>query len=253
MKIDMHVHCSERSNCSISTEQEHIESAIEHGLDAIVITDHNKLVPEEHLKELNKKYYPFRIFGGIEVTTEPHGDDVLVIGVIDSILEEQKWSYEKLYKYVKARGGFIALCHPYRYENTVNIDIATFVPDAIEIHSTNIGRCDGNLIKTLAARLGSKLIGNSDAHSYLHTGLFYNVLSSSPKSEQELANTLLNEEIIIGEDEQRINSFNEKVRKREKLIKQLIAEGKNAEDFNRITGEWVGCFNRVVLGKSYEI
>lgn len=253
MKIDMHVHCSERSSCSIATEKQHIEAAIENGLDAIVITDHNKLVPEEHLAELNKKYYPFKIFGGVEIRTVPNGDDVLVIGVKDRALEEEKWTYEKLYKFVKERGGFIALCHPYRYDNVVNIDIATFVPDAIEIHSTNIGSCDYKLIKTLADRLGCKLIGNSDGHCYLHTGIFHNIIEGSPESEEELAKALLNQDIFIGKDEGRIEIFNEEVSRRETIIKNMIAEGKTAEDYHKDTGEWAGNFERVALGKSYEI
>lgn len=253
MKIDLHVHCSERSSCSIATEKQHIQSAIEHGLDAIVITDHNKLVPMEHLKELNEKYYPFKIFGGVEIRTEPHGDDVLVIGPTDKILEEQKWTYEKLYKFVKTHGGFIALCHPYRYGNTVNIDIATFVPDAIEINSTNIGKCDKELIETLADRLKTKLIGNSDGHCHLHTAIYYNIIDAFPETEKELGRALLEKHITIGKDEKRIELFNEKVRKREMVVKQMLSEGKTADDYNKATGEWAGNFERVALGKSYEI
>lgn len=253
MKVDLHLHCSERSNCSIASEQQHIESAIKYGLDAIVITDHNKLVPEDHLKELNQKYSPLKIFGGIEVRTVPNGDDVLVIGIKDRILEEKEWTYEALYKYVKDHGGFIALCHPYRYKNTVDIDIATYVPDAIEIHSTNIGNCDEQLIRTLANRLGCKLIGNSDGHCHLHTGIYHNILKGNPNTEEELANVLLNEDIIIGRDEARIGEFNKNVKERESLINQMISEGKNAEDYHKATGNWVGEFERVLMGKSYEI
>jgi histidinol phosphatase-like PHP family hydrolase len=253
MKIDMHVHCIERSRCSIATEEQHIESAIKYGLDAIVFTDHNKLVPEEHLEELNRKYHPFKIFGGIEIRTEPNGDDVLVIGIKDKVLEQQKWTFESLYGFVKDKSGFIALCHPYRYSNTVNIDIATFVPDAIEINSTNIGNCDYELIKTLAHRLGSKLIGNSDGHNYLHTGIFYNIIEGNPQTEEELAKALLEQNISIGREKERIEEFNKKIRSREVLIKEMISEGKTKEDYHKATGEWVGHFERVELGKSYEI
>jgi len=45
MKIDLHVHTTERSLCADSSEQEQILTAIERGLDAIVITDHGRLVP----------------------------------------------------------------------------------------------------------------------------------------------------------------------------------------------------------------
>lgn len=253
MKIDMHLHCSERSGCSISTELEQIESAIAHGLNAVVITDHNKLVSEEHLKELNEKYYPFKIFGGVEIRTEPHGDDVLVIGVKHKSLQEEKWTYGKLYKFVKERGGFIALCHPYRYGDTVNIDIDSYKPDAVEIHSTNIGNCDKEKIQKLAEKLGSKLIANSDGHFYKYIGIYYNVIEGSPNTEEELAKALLAGDITIGCDEARIEEFNLKVREREIIIKKMLEEGKTGEEYCRLTGEWIGNYNRVAMGKSYEI
>lgn len=253
MKIDLHVHCSERSACSIATEEEHILSAIEHKLDAIVITDHNKLVLEEHLKELNEKYYPFKIFGGIEIRTESHGDDVLVIGVKAEELQSQKWTYDKLYKFVKQRGGFIVLCHPYRYGDTVNIDVATFVPDAIELHSTNIGKCDNKLIEALGNRLGTKFVANSDGHNKIHTGIFYNEIEGNPESEAELAKLLIEKTITLRADEERVKLYNEEVKRKETVIKEMISEGKTAEDYHKETGEWEGLFNRVLMGKSYEI
>lgn len=253
MKIDMHLHCSERSGCSISTEVEQIEAAIANGLEAVVITDHNKLVPEERLAELNKKYYPFKVFGGVEIRTIPHGDDVLVIGVKDEALQEQQWTYEKLYTFVRERGGFIVLCHPYRYGDTVNIDIDNYRPDSIELHSTNIGSCDREKIVSLAEKLGSKLLGNSDGHYYENIGIYYNIINGDPQNEEELAKLLHIENICIGRDEARIIKFNEAVKTREILIKQMIKEGKTAEDYCRLTGEWVGNYERVAIGKSYEI
>ncbi|ERJ13411.1 PHP domain-containing protein [Haloplasma contractile] len=253
MKIDLHLHCKERSGCSIATEIEQIEAAIGYGLDGIVITDHDKLVPKEHLKELNDKYAPFKVFGGVEVTTVPNGDHVLVIGVTDDALETEEWTYERLYKFVKTHNGFIALCHPYRYGNTVNIDIATFVPDAIEIHSTNIGVDDTPRIETLAKRLGCKLIANSDSHHTKDTGIYHNIIPGYPDHLDELTRILLEANIEIGRDEKRVTYFNKKVRERELVIKKMIEEGKTAEDYTRITGEWDGNFNRVLLGKTYEI
>ena len=45
MKIDLHVHSNERSMCSNANDDQIVRAAIEHGLDAIVFTDHNRLVP----------------------------------------------------------------------------------------------------------------------------------------------------------------------------------------------------------------
>jgi histidinol phosphatase-like PHP family hydrolase len=65
MKIDLHVHCQERSACGKATEEAQVQAAIAAGLDAIVFTDHHRLMPLERLECLNQQYAPFRVFGGI--------------------------------------------------------------------------------------------------------------------------------------------------------------------------------------------
>lgn len=253
MKIDLHNHCSQRSSCSGSDEEELIKSAIGFGLDAVVFSDHNRLMPKERLEELRKKYKPLKIFNGIEIRTEPNGVDILVIGINDTILENKSWTYEELYKFVKERNGFIALCHPYRYSNVIDVDIATFVPDAVELHSSNIGACDEELIRTLAKRLNMKLLGNSDSHSIDKVGIYYNIIHSDPKDEKELAEALIDSPIEIGMDGKRVEEINRRIREREDLIRKLIAEGKDKTYYNKLTGGWIGEFERVELGKSYEI
>ena len=52
MKIDFHVHSSERSACGGASEESQIQAAIVAGLDAIVFTDHQRLVSEYRLSFL---------------------------------------------------------------------------------------------------------------------------------------------------------------------------------------------------------
>ena len=116
MKIDLHVHASERSGCSSASEEDQIQKAIELGLDALVFTDHGLLMPEERAKELNDKYAPFRIFRGIEIGIlfrhDERDEDFLVLGVYDPLIEKRKWKYKDLYKFVDDNGGYIAIAHP---------------------------------------------------------------------------------------------------------------------------------------------
>ncbi|GKX29243.1 histidinol-phosphatase [Vallitalea longa] len=253
MKIDLHVHAKERSACSIASEKEHIESAIRFGLDGLVFTDHNKISSEEHIADLNKKYSPFRIYSGIEITIKDKGEDILVIGINDSILEEKNWSYEELYTYVKKNSGFIALAHPYRYKDHVNVDIENYIPDAIEIHSTNIGKDDEQNIKKLAKKLKTRLINNSDGHDSRHVGIYYNELNYTPKDNAELVEILKTGKYKYSSSIYRIKMFNEEVRKKEEIIRKLIKEGKDREFYRKLTGNWEGEFDRVAMGKSYEI
>ncbi len=114
LKIDLHVHTSDRSACGESTEEEMIESAIAHGLDAICFTDHDRLAPRGGLDALNERYAPLRVFGAIEVSVTAL-DHCLVLGVTDPEIESGRWTYAELRRFVRERDGFMAVCHPFRF------------------------------------------------------------------------------------------------------------------------------------------
>lgn len=253
MKIDLHVHDSERSVCSKSSEEEQIKAAIEFGLDGLIFTDHNVLTPLERIEELNNKYKPFKIFGGIEIEMQDTHEHILVLGLHDRILQEKKWVYEELYLYVRKNDGYIAFAHPFRYRNFIKENLEKFVPDSIEIHSTNIGIDDTQRIKQLADKLNTNLIGDSDSHHYTKVGIYCNDLIKEPKNEKELIEMLKNGEYKIYPDTKRIKEHNDVVKRKENLIKELIKNGKDKNYYHDTTGNWEGEFDRVAMGKTYEI
>ena len=184
MKIDLHVHCSERSECAVVNEHGQIQAAIANGLDAITFCDHARLVDQEHLVELNRQYAPFKIFSGIEITVGY--EDLLVIGVHDRILEKQDWTYPELYSWVRKHAGFIGLAHPFRYHKFIELDLAHYPPDAIELHSPNTPPSFEKEILDTAKQIDAGLLSNSDAHSSKHLGRFYNLLVRNPSNETDL-------------------------------------------------------------------
>ena len=188
MKVDLHVHCKERSACARSSEEEQIVAAINSGLDAIVFTDHNRLVPEQHIQELNKKHTPFRVFGGIELGVE--SEDIIVLGIHDPSVEVQKWTYRELHGFVRERGGFIALVHPFRYHDTINVDLETFRPDAIEIMSSNTPKIARERIHEVSSRLEIPVLCNSDSHESSVIGRYYNIINHFPESEMGMIRLL---------------------------------------------------------------
>jgi predicted metal-dependent phosphoesterase TrpH len=188
MKIDLHVHTRERSDCARASEAEQIQAAIAAGLDAIAITDHHLLVPPERLEALNRQYAPFRIFGGIEVTIEE--EDFLVLGVPETRLEGPDLTYPELYELVRARGGFIALAHPFRYHTRLELELEGLAPDAVEVYSPNTPPAAEEEIRDLALRLGMRLLSNSDAHTTRRLGKYYNQLAWPVKDEGELISLL---------------------------------------------------------------
>ncbi len=184
MNIDFHVHTSERSHCAASRENEQIAKAIAAGLDSIAITDHHRLVPREHLAELNRQHPSLKVLTGIEITSD--GEDWLVLGLHDPNLESEAWSYPDLHNYVRANGGTLVWAHPFRYHPDVRMDLRRYPPDAIEGRSHNIRADNVARIHQLADQLHLPTLCNSDAHHTSALGHYYNILHPAANSELEI-------------------------------------------------------------------
>lgn len=189
MKIDLHVHTIERSPCATVSEEYQIKAAMQAGLDAIAITDHNKLVPRERLAELNEQFAPFKIFTGIEIDADSlHW---VVLGIHDPLLEQQEWHYPELLEFVRTRGGFIILAHPFRYKPELGVDLDRFPPDGIEVESINTPAHRVKDIRDIAARLGLVEMHNSDGHHSGGVGRYYNQLPRQAKDDRDLVEVLM--------------------------------------------------------------
>jgi predicted metal-dependent phosphoesterase TrpH len=188
MKVDLHVHCKERSGCGRSWAEEQIVAAIDAGLDAIFFTDHDRLMPEQDLLRFNEKYASFLIFGGVEVSVET--EHILVLGVNEPCMESTTWRYAELHRYVHERGGFTALAHPFRYRDNINIDIEAFPPDAIEVASINTPEAAEERIRWIASYLGIPVLCNSDSHIRTTIGEHYNVTNHVAEDEKGLIHIL---------------------------------------------------------------
>jgi predicted metal-dependent phosphoesterase TrpH len=184
MKIDLHVHSSDRSACGKSTDEEQVQAAIDAGLDVLYFTDHHAFIPVEKLQALNRQYAPFRIFGGIEISI--NFEDFLVLGVQEEVLVHQDWQYPDLHRYVREHKGFIILAHPFRYHPDLAVDCETYRPDAIEIFSLNTPVAEQARIQELADAWGIPTLSNSDAHASDKMGSYYNIVDETPADEQML-------------------------------------------------------------------
>ncbi len=189
MKVDLHVHTRERSPCARSSADQMVRAAVDAGLDGLVITDHDRLVTPEELTFLNRKYMPFRVFGGVEVTT--HGEHVLVLGVWDDALEHGWWTYPDLHAFVQARHGFLVVAHPFRFNREqLELDTERFPPHALEGYSHNTPERVRSRILELAARLDVPVLSNSDAHHSSSIGAHYNALDQEPRNVETLIRLL---------------------------------------------------------------
>jgi histidinol phosphatase-like PHP family hydrolase len=175
MKIDFHIHTTEYSRCAQSSAEDQIKAAIHKGIDVMFITDHMTLYPMDLIEVYNKKYAPFKIYQGIEVTIlDECYEDVVVIGVHDPKIQGSHWSYEALYRFVREQGGALILAHPYRFSDEVNLNVWDYPPDAIEILSSNLGKHNLKRRRLLATSLERPTVTNSDSHTTENTGCYYN-------------------------------------------------------------------------------
>jgi len=188
MKLDLHVHSSERSGCAGATDEAMILAGIAAGLDGFFFTDHHRFIPPGKLLSLNQQFAPFRVFRGIEITC--NGEDFLVLGVPDAGLERTDWQYPDLHRFVRERNGFIILAHPFRYRKIIAVDCESFRPDAIEICSANTPVDERDHIHELAAKWNIPTLSNSDAHSTERLGTYFNILDETPSTESAILNFL---------------------------------------------------------------
>jgi PHP family Zn ribbon phosphoesterase len=188
-KLDLHVHAAERSGCASTYEEDQIRAAMRAGLNGIAFTDHHAMPSPTRLDELNAKYAPFKIYAGIEITAED--DDWLVLGLREKALSRaMPWRYIELADFVREKGGFLALAHPFRYSDQVPHELESCPPDGIEFRSNNTPVTREGEIRSLAARLHLAPLCNSDAHSTRSLGRFFNVMTNLPSDDQELIEAL---------------------------------------------------------------
>jgi len=206
LKIDLHLHTAELSACSHAPAEVMIRAAIGFGLDAVCLTDHDRLWPETALADLNARFAPFRVFGGIEVSVTPL-EHCLALGVRDPDIESRDWTYPDLARFVRERDGFLAVCHPFRFENSIPFEIDEFPPDAIELRSVHTSPDDEERIREAAERVGARLLCNSDAHYAQYVGIYHNELTRTPADERELVGMLKAGEYECRSEEARLREM----------------------------------------------
>jgi hypothetical protein len=250
MKIDLHVHTSERSRCAKNSEEEMIRGAVANGLDALVVTDHQQHLPEARWAELNERFAPFRIFRGIECAVV-EGEEFVVLGVHDPALEAPEIRCAELFARVRSQGGFLVLAHPYRYRETVEVDLESCRPDAIELHSICIAGRDDARIRQLARATGARTVTDSDAHRAEYVGLFHNRLRGEPADEAELIEILRRGAYECCRNDDLIARRNREVLPEEKKMRSYIARGCDGQQFRQETGGSIEHFAKVRRGGTY--
>jgi|GEM_PF-814579 len=164
MKLDPHIH-TEYSLDGVNKPKEIMEYVKRYtGLDAVAITDHNRLFTRKMAEDLTKEY-GILVIPGIELGRIRSGKHIVALN-LDSIdvnaLLRSNDPYEAV-EYISGEGGLSIAAHPIPrgYRNFSEIGF-----DAVEVIN---GGCPKNnrLIKKPRGLPG---IGSSDAHIKQHIG-----------------------------------------------------------------------------------
>jgi predicted metal-dependent phosphoesterase TrpH len=192
MTFDLHMHTRRYSPDSEIDPFELVRRAKEIGLDGIVITEHDRLWPEEELEELRAAAPGLVVLGGVEVTGL--GGDLLCYGVTDLGNLGRGMPWAELCREVRRQGGVAVAAHPYRWAQDFDALIRDQQPElgGLETMSNNM---DPDLRRRAAAFLERHpqyaTLGNSDAHELGVVGVCYTEFAARIQTPADLVRAIL--------------------------------------------------------------
>ncbi|HHY75515.1 MAG TPA: PHP domain-containing protein [Firmicutes bacterium] len=217
-RIDMHVH-SMYSGETPAEPRDIIEAAKEKGLDAIVITEHERLSLSLPFEDLKKTAGRLQIFRGVELSTD--AGHMLVYGVRDE--DWKDWgagrlnSAQEVIERAARLGGVAVPAHPYvvRKKDPFDTEPAVLVDDritslsglkAIEVcngkHSKYPGVCEA--LGKYAASVRLPGIGGSDAHMPEDVGRAYTSFKVPIYTDRDLVREILRGNVVPQTDSLRL-------------------------------------------------
>lgn len=177
MYLDLHVHTTACSPCSVMSPDELMVAAKDAGLDGVCITEHNAIWTPEQAIELSRKH-GLAVFRGVEITTT--GGDILVYGMDE--VPEGLITPAALKRQVDDAGAVAIAAHPFRGFlvfgfGALELDVegAMDNPTFSQVHGLEV--CNGlvtddenRFADQVADALGLIKIGGSDAHRAVGVG-----------------------------------------------------------------------------------
>jgi len=193
LRIDLHVHTSVSSPCSLIEPGMMVERALEIGLDGVCVTEHDEIEGAEVARELGRKY-GLTVFRGIEMYTD--FGDMLVYGLYRDA-PAWKTPFEELLAMCREAGAGIVPAHSCRVtgelEKLYGWERAEYLLSKVTAIETHNGGCtpEGNRAALeLAKRYGLPGIGGSDAHHLFQIGRCLTVFDDVVGSDEELVAAL---------------------------------------------------------------
>jgi predicted metal-dependent phosphoesterase TrpH len=183
------------------TPEELVGEARRSGLDAVVITEHNRAWDPQELAQLSGA--GLFVFGGVEVSTR-EGDCLVFAPELDGAAGPEgaaaslaggparDHALEELATEAHLRGGVAFLAHPFRTTLDQHRRCLGKPLDGLERETCNsFGRLEREAAEAVALAAGLHLITGSDAHSRDMVGCFYVELEQPVADISELIRELV--------------------------------------------------------------
>ena len=193
MRIDLHVHTSISSPCSLIEPEGVIRTATEIGLDGVCITEHDEIKGAEVMSAFGRKH-GFPVFRGIEIYTE--FGDMLVYGLYQ---DPPNWKtrFSELLEICREAGAVIIPAHSCRFTGDLERIVCAQRADymlrnvtAIETHNGGCSPAGNREALLLARKYGLPGTGGSDAHHVFQIGRCLTVFDDEIASDEELVAAL---------------------------------------------------------------
>jgi predicted metal-dependent phosphoesterase TrpH len=188
MLIDMHIHTSKYSSCSILDPIDLVKRASQLRLSGIVITEHHNVWSHEEIEELKRETKSELLILRGQETTCSIGH-LLIFGYYDK-LQENLAAKEVLDK-VHKKGGIVIMAHPFRNghgfgEPPEELKSRFAYVDGIEVFNANQSRAENEFGRKVWEALGIVGIGGSDAHSVEMVGRYLTWFQNVIRNENDL-------------------------------------------------------------------
>ncbi|MHC4715936.1 MAG: PHP domain-containing protein [Planctomycetota bacterium] len=174
MKVELHLHTSRYSSCSVATPDELMDRLVALGYEAVYLTEHDALWPADELARLQAEHPRIRIFPGVELTiTQDPFQHLLVLGTTD---EEYLRMVDPagVLDRARAAGHLTILAHPFRFNaGAALVAERHLLPDALEYCSCNQPPVLGRYVAELAAAHGLALVNAGDCHALDFLGRYW--------------------------------------------------------------------------------
>jgi hypothetical protein len=218
LKIDLHTHTRRYSSCSALSPDALCQVALDCGLDAIAITEHQYQWSPAEIGELQAYYPSLKLYAGVEISCADDRDYV-VLG-LDPGWYPSQMPYPRLRALLDAHpDAFCFVAHCFRYSEDES-GLAERQIDGIEVGSYNtLARPQPSRGPVVIVRQEQYLcwrhrqgwipLYNSDGHAEKMVGTFYNLIEADedlPADERALCR-LLRSAVMRGfQDDARIRA-----------------------------------------------